>query len=170
MTDDGRTYQQRLKGILNSARPGDISPNNADDADEAEASCAAFGYLRSVREHAAAVEFRFKDGNSRWFSYHWLGTWQHNPSEGLLLTFTGDVVYLVLVRGSNLDKPHHEGAVNLTSGLQRHRVLWVREMTEEDIKQAGDTGPTIDSIEVAALQSQDAIKDWLGKKAPAFLQ
>ena len=35
----------------------------------------------------------------------WLGPWQYNPSEGLLLKFSGDLVYLVLIRGSNLDKP-----------------------------------------------------------------
>ena len=63
---------------------------------------------------ADAVEFRFRDGNSRWFPYSWLGTWQYNPSDGLLLKFSGDVVYLVLIRGSNLDKPLNEGAINLT--------------------------------------------------------
>ena len=76
------------------------------------------------------MEFRFRDGNSAWFPYGWLGPWQYNPSEGLLLKFSGDLVYLVLIRGSNLDKPLNEGSINLTTGgLQRHRVLWVREMT-----------------------------------------
>ena len=32
-----------------------------------------------------------------------------NPSEGLLLKFSGDLVYLVLIRGSNLDRPLNEG-------------------------------------------------------------
>jgi hypothetical protein len=34
-----------------------------------------------------------------------MGTWPYNPSEGLLLKFSGDLVYLVLIRGSNLAKP-----------------------------------------------------------------
>lgn len=37
--------------------------------------------------------------------------------------------------------------MNLTTGeLQRHPVVWIREMPDEDIKSIGETGPTIDSI------------------------
>jgi len=83
-----------------------------------------------------------------------MGTWRYNPSEGLLLKFSGDLVYLVLIRGSNLDKPLNDGAINLTTGgLQRHRIVWIREMAETEIKQVGDTGPTIDSIETAEFES-----------------
>jgi hypothetical protein len=32
-------------------------------------------------------------------------------------------------------------------------------MTEEEIRQVGDTGPTIDSIQVAEFESQDALKE-----------
>src|SRR5947209_902933 len=65
----------------------------------------------------------------RFAAYGWLGPWQYNPSEGLLLKFSGDLVYLVLIRGSNLDLPLKDGAANLTTGgLQRHRVLWIQEM------------------------------------------
>jgi hypothetical protein len=100
-----------------------------------------------------------------------MGTWRYNPSEGLLLKFSGDLVYLVLIRGSNLDKPLNDGAINLTTGgLQRHRIVWIREMAEADIKQVGDTGPTIDSIEMAEFESQAALREWLGVHAPAFVQ
>ena len=106
-----------------------------------------------------------------WFPYGWLGPWRYNPSEGLLLKFSGDLVYLVLIRGSNLDKPLNEGTINLTSGgLQRHRVLWIREMAEGDIKSVGETGPTIDSIQVMEFESHGELKDWLSKNAPAFLR
>ena len=116
------------------------------------------------------LEFRFRDGNSIWFPYTWLGTWRFNPSDGLLLKFSGDLVYLVLIRGSNLDKPTNEGPINLTqAGLQRHRVLWMREMSEEDIQKVGETGPTIDSIEVAEFESHAELKEWLTTNAPAFL-
>jgi hypothetical protein len=139
------------------------------EAEGAEASCKAFGYLRGIRDQATSVEFRFLDGNSTFFPYGWMGTWKYNPSEGLLLKFTGDLVYLVLIRGSNLDKPLNEGAINLThAGLQRHRILWIREMSEEEIRQVGETGPTIDSIEVAEFESHADLKEWVSAKAPGF--
>jgi hypothetical protein len=152
---------QGLSGILQSKEA---------DTEAAESSCRAFGYLRGIRDQSAAVEFRFRDGNSMWFPYSWLGTWRFNPSEGLLLKFSGDLVYLVLIKGSNLDQPLRDGAVTLThAGFQRHRLLWVREMTEEEIRQVGETEPTIDSIEVAEFESHGALKEWLSQKAPAFL-
>ena len=167
---DKPTYQDRLRSIVHADGNSEHAQKPEADGEEGEASCWAFGYLRGLRDHASAVEFRFRNGNSIWFPYGWLGPWQYNPSEGLLLKFSGDLVYLVLIRGSNLDKPLSEGAINLTTGgLQRHRVVWIREMSEADIKQVGETGPTIDSIEVAECESQDAIKEWLKKKAPAFL-
>jgi hypothetical protein len=128
-------------------------------------------YLRGIRERADAVQFRFKNGDSSWFPYSSLGNWKYNPSEGLLLKFSGDVVYLVLIQGSNLDKPLSDSNTNLTtSGLQRHRIVWMREMTEEEIRQVGDTAPTIDRIEVAEFESQAALKEWLSKNAPAFVR
>jgi hypothetical protein len=170
MTDEP-THQDRFKQRT-PPPPGNAYLGTKDgEADGTEASCKAFGYLRGIRDTAAAVEFRFQDGNSTWFPYAWMGTWKYNPSEGILMKFSGDLVYLVLIRGSNLSKPLNEGAINLThAGLQRHRVLWVREMSEEEIRQVGETGPTIDSIEVAEFESHDALKEWVTKKAPAFVR
>lgn len=167
MNDKPTTHQDRLKGILHSD-----PPKSEADAEEAEVSGAgAFGYLRGIRDQATSLEFRFLTGISCWFPYGWMGTWQFDPSEGLLLKFSGDLVYLVLIRGSNLDKPLNEGAINLThAGLQRHRVLFIREMSEEEIRQVGETGPTIDSITVAEFQSNDALKEWVSTKAPAFMR
>jgi hypothetical protein len=116
------------------------------------------------------LEFRLRNGVSVWFPYAWLGPWWYDPSEGLLLKFSGDLVYLVLIRGSNLDKPLAEGSINLTSGgLQRHRIVWIREMAEADIRKVGETGPTIDSISIAEFESHEALKEWVIKTAPAFL-
>jgi hypothetical protein len=161
--------RDRLKEILDSGKKG--SPAKAPpETDGGEAKCEAFGYLRGLRDSSASVEFRFRDGNSIWFSYALLGTWQFNPSEGLLLKFSGDLVYLVLIRGSNLDKPLTEGAINLThAGLQRHRVLWIREMSKEEIVRVGESGPTIDSIEVGEFASYEERLEWLKKKAPGFI-
>jgi hypothetical protein len=166
MTDDPK-HQERLQ--RNPHLAGFTGMSSA-DGEGGEASCGAFGYLRGLRDSSAALELRFRDGNSMWFPYAWLGNWQYNPSEGLLLKFSGDLVYLVLIKGSNLDRPLNEGAINLThAGLQRQRVLWIREMSREEIRQVGEKGPTIDSIEVGLFESHDALKDWVAKKAPAFL-
>lgn len=168
---DKPTHQDRLKGILHTEGKPAAPAKNAPEDDAIEASCAAFGYLRGIRERADAIEIRLRDGNSTWFPYGWLGNWKFNPSEGLLLKFSGDLVYLVLIKGSNLDRPLTDSTINLTTaGLQRHRVLWVREMSEEEIQQVGESGPTIDSIQVAEFESHADLRAWLGKTAPAFLR
>jgi hypothetical protein len=167
MTDKPPTYQDRLQ--QNAHLPG--PPPAKKDADAEELSCGAFGYLRGIKDRANAVEFRFRDGNSMWFPYGWLGPWRYDPSEGLLLKFSGDLVYLVLIRGSNLDLPLNDGNMNLTvGGLQRHRVVWIREMSKEDIESVGETGPTIVSIDVAEFESHADLKEWLAKHAPAFVK
>ena len=118
---DNANHQDRLKGILHTETKAAPPTVNKLDAEDVEAeSCAAFGYLRGLRDTSASVEFRLRDGNSVWFPYNLLGQWQFNPSEGLLLKFSGDFMYVVLIRGSNLDKPLTDGAINLThAGLQR---------------------------------------------------
>jgi hypothetical protein len=171
MPDDTSNHQERLKRSGPPASLSGILQSKESEGEEGESSCAAFGYLRGIRERADALQLRFRDGNSMWFPYGWLGTWRFNPSDGLLLKFSGDVVYLVLVRGSNLDRPLSDSTTNLTtSGLQRHRIVWMREMTEEEIRQVGETGPTIDRIEVAEFESNAELKEWLSQNAPAFVR
>ena len=84
MTDKPTTHQDRLKKLLQSD-PSKIEM----EGEDAEVSCGAFGYLRGIKDLPGAVEFRFKNGNSTWFPYSWLGPWFYNPSEGLLLKFSG---------------------------------------------------------------------------------
>lgn len=168
MLDNGATHQNRLK----AAHPhlaGKLAGNGPRPPEGGEGACAAFGFLRGIQERANAIEFRLSNGNSVWFPYVWLGTVKFDPSAGLLLKFSGDLIYLVLIRGSNLDKRLEDGGIDLIrAGLQRHRVLWVREMSEEDIRQTGENGPTIDSIEIGEFESHAAIKEWLGQHAVAF--
>ncbi len=167
--NDKPRHQDRLRGAHFPDGKEPVPPNkDGDDADEA--SCAAFGYLRGIRDASTSVEFRLRSGNSVWFPYSWLGPWRYNPSEGLLLKFSGDAVYLVLIRGSNLDKPLADGSINLThAGLQRSRVLWIREMAEEDIERVGESGPTIDSIVISEFSDHETRREWLKTHAPAFL-
>jgi hypothetical protein len=159
-----RLQQTHLAGLA-TRQPG---PTDKGQEDSEEGACAAFGFLRGLHDRAAMVEFRFRNGNAHAFPYSWLGPVQFNPSAGLLLKFTGDVVTLVLIRGSNLDLPVN-GAVNLTDrGIQRHRVTFVREMDEGEVRVVGERGPTIDAIVIAEFEAQEDLLKWVDQTAPAF--
>jgi hypothetical protein len=45
----------------------------------------------------------------------------------------------------------------------------VREMGDEEVRQVGDAGPTIDSIAVQEFELNAELKEWLKQHAPAFL-
>ncbi len=139
------------------------------EAEGEEASCKAFGFLRGVQDRALAVRFCFRSGNTICLPYTWLGPWEYNPSVGLLVKFTGDAVVLVLIRGSNLDAQVGGASVNLTDrGLQRHRITWVRQMDEDELRRAGEGEPTVDRIDVAAFVTQEKMREWVSRMAPAF--
>lgn len=165
MTDEGKKNQDKVRSHRTGQTGGTVTKD-----DSGEESCAAFGYLRGIREKADALEVRFRNGTSVWLPYHWLGSWKFNPSNGLLLKFSGDVVYLVLITGSNLDCPLLDSTTNLTSsGLQRRRIVWMKEMTEEEIRTIGESGPTIDSIRIVEFESNADLIKWLEGHAPSFL-
>ena len=140
--------------------------------DREEESCPAFGFLRGLDARALALEFRLRTGDSEWFAYSCLVSWRHNPSAGLLLKFTtGDGVSLVLVHGSNLDAPVGQAQVNLTDrGLQRHRIVFVREMDEAELRRAREGEPTIDGIEIAEFETVEEQREWLKARAPVFVR
>jgi hypothetical protein len=141
------------------------------EPDAEEGSVAAFGFLRGLDARALAVEFRFRDGNRDAYSYSLLSSWRYNPSAGLLLKFTSDLVTLVLVHGSNLDAEVPDKGVNLVDrGLARHRITYIQEMREEDLRRAGQGEPTIDDIEVAECESAEQVREWLQQHAPLFLR
>lgn len=167
MLDNSTSHQNRLQA--NPHLAGKIAGGGPNPPDGGEGACAAFGFLRGIRDRADAIEFRLASGNSVWFPYNWLGTIKFDPSAGLLIKFSGDLVYLVLIRGSNLNRPVGESGIDLIrAGLQRHRVTWVREMSEEDIGQIGEKGPTIDRIEIGEFESHQQLTDWLSRNAPEF--
>ncbi len=88
-----------------------------------------------------------------------------------MLKFTGDVVSLVLIRGSNIDALVTPHQINLTDrGFQRHRILWVREMDEDELRTAGEGEPTIDGIEVEEFERSQDLRAWLQKEAPLFVR
>jgi hypothetical protein len=163
MSDDSFNHRDRL-------RPGRAATQNSVE-EIVEDDSAAFGYLRGLRERADALELRFLSGNRTWFPYSWLGCWKFDPSDGLLLKFSGDLVYLVHVTGVNLHQPLAQSTTNLTtSGLQRHRIVWMREMAEEDIRRVTPDTPAIETIRIAECETNAAVLEWLERHAPAFLK
>ncbi len=82
-----------------------------------------------------------------------------------MLKFSGDMVYLVLIKGSNLDRALGDTMIDLIrAGLQRHRVIWIREMSEKEIREIGNEGPTVDRIEIGEFESQAELRSWLTTK------
>jgi hypothetical protein len=155
------TPKAGLRKILDSKQP------QADN----DYTCSAYGFVRANGEELNSLELRLPENNSIWLPYQWLGIWQYNPSFGLLLRFSGDIIILVLVRGSNLDQPLNDGSLTLMrGGLQRQRILYLRQMTPDEIRQVGTKGPTISSIEIAEFTSKEAAREWQRKHAPGFLR
>jgi hypothetical protein len=138
--------------------------------DDDELSCSAFGFLRGLHERSLALELRLKTGDREAYPYSMLAAVRFNPSVGVLLKYTGDLTTLVLIRGSNLDLRVHNGTADFIEGLERQRVVWVREMDQHELRAAGDREPTVDRIEVAECESQEAVREFLDKAAPALLR
>ena len=148
-------------GQPRSNSPLDRAGGADGDCDEEE--CLCFGYLRGIRDTALSLELRFADGNRQAFPYSWLGPATYNPSAGLLLKFVGDLVYLVLLEGSNLNALVN-GAVSLYDrGVQRHRITWVKEMTRQQVEKAGDGEATVERIRVLSHRPDEEPKSvpWL---------
>ncbi len=55
-------------------------------------------------------------------------------------------------------------------GLQRHRITYVREMDEDELRRVGKGGPTIDRVEIGEFDDQEQLQAWLQKKAPVFVR
>lgn len=142
-----------------SAAPGAASQESVDE----EVECLAFGYLRGIRDRAQSLEFRFANNNRQAFPYGWLGPVQYNPSSGILLKFVGDLVYYVLIEGSNLNQLVG-GAISLYDrGILRHRVTWVREMTRQEVQKAGEGEVTVEHICILSCRPDEEPKgvEWL---------
>src|ERR1700733_7307128 len=111
-TDYLEQTRDALFDNIGARRP--IAPPVAGATDEG--ACAAFGFRRGLHDRALSLEFRFRNGNREWYPYGLLAGCRYDPSVGILLKFTGDVVTLVLIRGSNLNMPVNGGAMDLIEG------------------------------------------------------
>lgn len=157
--------------ILEKLSPRPAKPTPVEPQDDDECAGPGYGFLRGIREKGVAIEFRFRDGTSAWFPYAWLGPFLYHPSVGLLMKFSGDIITLVLIRGSNLDAPVQNGTMTLMDrGLQRHRLTFIREMSETEMQRAGNDELTIDRIEMAEFESHEDMQEWLKQHAPAFMR
>ena len=167
MPDDTK-HQERLRKSQ-PAGHASASPTKEAEAEAAEASCGAFGYLRGLRDQSAAIELRFRNGNSIVVSVFVAGNWQYNPSDGLLLKFSGDLVYLVLIRGSNIDRPltraHQPDACRPATAS---RAVDSRNERYEVRASGRRQAPTIDSIEVAEFESNADLENGWPTHAPEF--
>ena len=129
------------------------------EALQEEEECLSFGYLRGLRDQARSIEFRFANNNRQAFPYGWLGPAQYNPSAGILLKFVGDLVYYVLIEGSNLNRLVN-GAISLYDrGILRHRVTWVREMTRHELEKAGEGEVTVERIHTVSCRPDEEPKE-----------
>ena len=81
---------------------------------------------------------------------------------GLLLRFVGDLTWLVLLEGANL-KALVNSAVSLYSGIQRHRVTWIREMSREDLADAGKGEVMVERFRIVSFRAGEEPKGvkWL---------
>jgi hypothetical protein len=171
MFDEPKTFEPKKSAqsvFLSSGLAKDISAT--DDAGSDEDSRPAFGYVRGLNDRALALQLRYRNGNSDWFSYSLLASWRYNPSVGLLLKFAGDIITLVLIRGSNLDATVSKNSVKLLQGLQHHRITWVREMDEDELRESGPGAPKIDGIQVAEFETNTEALAWLKKVTPVFVR
>jgi hypothetical protein len=118
---------ERNSSMVDSARraaelrQGKPAPTAAEGEDglefEPEDTQAAFTNLSADRQHKLMVVFRYLDGNAKARAYSYLCAADYNPSEGIQLNFSADIVTLT---GRNLGP--------LYNGLCAQRVAVVRQM------------------------------------------
>lgn len=157
----------RLQGKpAGAARSASTAEQHAPDPELStdEDECLAFGYLRGIRDQAFSLELRFTNGESQAFPYQWLGPVRYHPSAGLLLTFVGNLVHLVLLEGANLNALVKNAVSLYDRGILRRRVTsWVREMTRHELSKAGQGEVTIERIRTLSHRPDEEPKgvEWL---------
>jgi len=103
----------------------------------------SFGWSRGMRETSPMFELRKKTGLILAVGYSWLEQAEFDPSEGIFLD-VGD--QRIAIRGRNLNAEVRPG-VRLFEGITRHRVPWIRELSNAEVLTAGEAACIIESIE-----------------------
>ncbi|HXG11577.1 MAG TPA: hypothetical protein VNK04_17615 [Gemmataceae bacterium] len=154
MSDSLELLKRSAAPRVASARP--LPPAGED---EDEAACPSFGYLRGLRERADNIEFRReREGDSLSFPYSWLGPKRYHPSLGIVLLFVGSEMYLVTLRGRNLNRLSEAGISLYERGILRHRVTWVREVQREESDALPEEECVVERIEVQAVPPEGAAR------------
>jgi hypothetical protein len=145
---------------LSRGKPAEAKGHTPADApDEDEAACSAFGYLRGERDRALNLELRRQEeGDSMTFPYSWMGPCRYHPSRGILLLFAGSELYLVTIRGRNLNRLREKGVNLFERGILRHRVTWIREMSGEESQDIPREECVVERIECRAVTPEEATK------------
>ena len=102
-----------------------------------------FGWVRGIRDRAICVELRQENGNIVAIPYHGIERFEFDPSEGISLTVSGKKIRL---RGRNLNA-EVQSTIRLFEGLARHRVPWIREVSQSESASMEDNATVIDSIQ-----------------------
>src|SRR5262249_19343428 len=146
---------------LGAGRAGDPVPGtkgSLPSPDEEEGETPAFGFLRGVRDRALNIEFRrAHEGDEVSFPYSWLGPTRHHPSVGIQMLFAGSELYLVTLRGRNLNTMA-SGISLYDRGLLRHRVTWCREATREESRTLPESACVIERIEIRGVSADEAVR------------
>jgi hypothetical protein len=148
---------------MSTGRPGDAAPGTkvmpiSPATDEEECETTSFGYLRGVQDRALNIEFRRTvDGDEVSFPYALLAVSRHNPSLGIQMLFTGPELYLVILRGRNLNTVF-KGMSLYDRGLLRQRVTFVREATREESRLLPETTCVVEKIEIQVVTEEEAAK------------
>lgn len=111
---------------------------------EAPDDLGSFGWLRGVRDRAASLEIRHKDGRITANSYAWLESAEFDPSEGITLNFSGKTVKLI---GRNLNAESRPN-VRLFSGILRHRVPWIQEADGPTVMEASQSAVVVEEVKL----------------------
>jgi hypothetical protein len=131
-------------------------PLSSTSGDEDEESCPAFGFLRGARETALHVSFRFTDGRIVSTPYSWLSVTRFHPSTGIVMLFAGGELFLVTLRGRNLNATLESGISLYERGLCRHRVVWVRESPPAEARTLPDGACVVEHIDIRTIKSEEA--------------
>lgn len=129
-----------LKRFLAASEQSPSTPDAPAELDD----LGAFGVLRGTHDRALMLELHKKDGTIESFGYAWLARATYEPSEGIVLHFSGTTVKII---GRNLNSELRPN-VRLFSAICRHRVPWIREMDEPTNWKAARLATVVEEIKV----------------------
>jgi hypothetical protein len=124
-----RKYVTRPEG------EGDVLDFDAEDL-------GVFSFLRGIRDRCPMLELRRRDGDVLAVGYGFIDRMLFRPSKGIELT-AGRTRILIEGRNLNVEvRPH----VRLFETLTRHRVAWIREVTQAECMEAKEGACVIEAI------------------------